>query len=294
MKTLDPGFQTHLESGHLTLCSCLVITIRDSGEVEGYTDNVEPLEVAGVPCETISTYTGKAFEVRQDYSVSDMELTSSLSDLGIDAEEIASGKYDGAEFTMYLVNYSAAVLQGGTIKVVPPEMYDILHRGWIGDASAAEPVATIETRSLMQALQSKTGEVTSPICRTSLGRPRCGVDLGPHTVTGTVGSVILDKTEFNDPGRTEADNIFAYGVIRWATGAANENQEMEVKASSSTGDIVLSAPLRKPMATGDAYSMHRGCNRLASTCEVVFNNIERMRAEIFLIGEDQLAKFGRQ
>ncbi len=294
MKTLDPSFQAHLESGNTTLCSCLVITIRDTGEVEGYTDNVEPLEVAGVECKTISAYTGKALETRQDYSVADMQVVASLSDLGIAVEEIASGKYDGATFVTYLVNYGAAYQGPGLVKIVPPEMYDILHRGWIGDASVSEPTATLETRSLTQQLQSKTGQVTSPICRTSLGRPRCGVDLAPFTVTGTVTTVGDPKTEFNDLARTEADNYFAYGVIQWATGAANEDQRMEVKKNTSTGDITLSAPVRKPIEAGDPYIMHRGCNRLATTCKTVFNNIERMRAEIFLIGEDNLAKFGRQ
>lgn len=293
MKTLDPAFQAHLESGNTTLCSALVLTLRDSGDVEGYTDNVEGLEVAGVECTTISTYTGKAFEVRQDYSVSDMELTASLDSLGIDGPEIASGKYDGAEFVLYLVNYGAAVLMG-QVKVVPPEMYDIMHRGFIGDASVSSPAALIETRSLTQLLQGKTGETTSPICRADLGDERCGVDLAPFTVTGTIDSVTEDKTEFNDTARTEADNYFSYGVIRFTTGAANEGQSMEVKASTATGQITLAAPIRKPMATGDAYEMHRGCDRLPTTCLSVFNNRERMRAEIFLIGEDNLAKFGRQ
>lgn len=293
MKTLDAAFQSHLESGNTTLCSCLVITLKETGAVEGYTDNVEPLKVAGVLCNTISTYTGKALEARQDYSVADMQLQASLDAMGIQAEDLADGKYDGAAFVMYLVNYGAADLDGFD-KVVPAGQYDILHRGWIGDTSTLEPVAELETRSLMQVLQSKTGEVTSPICRTSLGRPRCGVNLSTYTVTGTVDTVLEAKTAFNDLTRTEPANTYSYGVIRWATGAANESQEMEVKRSTSGGDITLSAPLRKPIEAGDAYAMHRGCNRLATTCKGVFDNIDNMRAEIFLIGEDQNAKFGRQ
>lgn len=283
MKTLGAAMLEHLASGFTTLCSAVVLRPKD-GTVLGFTDNVEALEVDGVLCKTISASASKANQSRADLSVAQLETDILLDDEAITEADILGGRYDFAEWTLYLVNYE------------DPTMFDIMREGWVGEAKTSQPIASVETRGLSQILQKPDGVVTSPTCRASLGDVRCGVPLATHTVTGSVTSVDSgsDRTIFRDSSIAEVADLFAYGVVTWASGAQNAGLQMEVKSSATNGWFELVSPMRFPVATGDAFDVVRGCNRLSTTCENEFDNLERMDAEIFLIGVDQLGRFGRQ
>lgn len=281
MKTLDPALQAHLDSNRWALCSAIILDLTD-GTTLGFTDHQKSLTVDSVVCSPVSAYTGAALAQKADLSVGNSEMDVLLDSGGIDETDVLGGRYNFARYRLYLVKYTAPVL------------YHKISAGWLGEAITGGPVARIESRDLAQALQGRLGEVMSPTCRASLGDFRCGVSLATHTVTGTVTTIVEDKISFTDSSRTESLDHFAYGKMTWATGAANAGLSMEVKSSTSGGEFVLAMPMSANFATGDGYSVYRGCNRLPTTCKGVFNNINRIRAEIFLIGEDQFAKFGRQ
>lgn len=280
MKSLATGFQAHLDSGVTTLCTCWKIT-RKNGLVLGFTDNVVALTVDAQAYVATSAYSASSIEGRSDLSVPNMELVGVLDAAAITDDDLLGGAYDHAEVEILLVNYA------------DPTQYVTIRRGWIGEVTAHEGYFSAELRGMAQALQQRIGEVLSPTCRASLGDIRCAVALATHTVTGAVTSV-TDKTIFRDSGRAEAADHFAYGVIAWATGSENAGLEIEVKSSATDGTFTLAAPLRNIPATGDGYSAVRGCNRLATTCTGVYANIEQFIGEPFLVGVDEIGKFGRQ
>lgn len=281
MKTNTTGLFAHLASGNTTVSLAWRITRKDS-VIEGYTDNVTDLVVDGTTCEALtSTFRGSNIETRAEASVANMDVEVLLSAAGIDRDDLLSGIYDFAAFEVFLVNYHDAT------------QFDIVRAGWLGEVSVSAAMATVEARGLAQALQQRIGEVTSATCRADFGDVRCGVSLATWTATGTLTSV-TDKTQFRDSAATSPPGSYQYGLLTFSTGAANAGQQMEVKEFSASGAFVISAPVRQMPATGDAYSCYAGCNKLATTCKTTFSNIANMRAEVFLIGQDELLRFGRQ
>lgn len=280
MKTLSTGFQAALEQSTTTLCTAWKVELTD-GSTLGFTDHVQALTVDGVLFEPESAYDASNIETRGELSVANLEMFGLLDSEAITEADLIGGRYDNAAITVYLVDYSN------------PLNYDIMRRGWVGEVSVAQDSFSAEMRGLAQALQQPVGEQTSPTCRADLGDVRCGVSLATHTVTGSITS-ITDKSIFRDSARTEAEDFFAFGVLTWATGAANAGLQYEVKASATDGTFTLIEPARNTIATGDGYSVYRGCNKLATTCKNVFSNLDNQRAELFIAGVGELAKFGRQ
>lgn len=280
MKTLSTGFLAHLSGGNTTLCTAWRITRADA-VVEGYTDHVEAITVDGTVCEVSSAYRTSNMETRAELSVANLEVQAVLDSTGLAGDDLNRGVYDYAQFEVFLVNYAA------------PTQYDTARRGWFGEQSTRGAMAMIEARGMAQALQQRIGIVTTPACRADLGDVECGVSLATWTATGTLTSV-ADKVSFRDSAATSPPAALEFGTITFSTGAVNAGQQMEVKSFSASGGFELSAPLRQTPATGDAYSCYAGCNKLATTCRAGFDNIDRIRAEIFLVGSDELSRFGRQ
>ena len=282
MKTLDSDLETHLAGKRYQLCTALIVTLRDGSTKEGFIDHQEERTVDSVVCSPTRTYAASQFKQNANLAVGNAEFDVILSSAGISDADVLNGKYNGARYKLYLVKYT------------DPIAWHVISAGWLGEASQNQPIARIEARDLAQALQGPQGERASPTCRNDLGDVNCGISLATHTVTGTITGIDEDKVAFTDSTRTESVNFFAYGLLTWTTGAQNAGRSMEVKSSTSGGKIVLAMPMGKSFATGDSYSVYRGCNRLPTTCKTVFNNLARIRAEVFLVGDDELGKFGRQ
>lgn len=279
MKTLATGFQAHLDSGSTRLCSAIRITRRDA-EVFGFTDHAETVTVDGTDCEPTSAYSGSAIESRADLAPSNSDLMAALDSVAITKADLLGGVWDDAAFELLIVNYET------------PAQYAQIGGGWLGEVSVGEIEATVEARGIASALQQRFGEVLSAACRADLGDAACGVALAGFTATGAVTSV-TSKTTFRDS--SQAATGLEWGLLTWATGAANAGAAMEVKQFTSTsGEFSLAAPLRFTPATGDGYSVYAGCNKLATSCRDDFSNIDELRGEIFLTGSDDLGKFGRQ
>lgn len=281
MKSLDSALETHLQTKRWALCSAMILDLTD-GTTIGLTDHQTAITVDAVECSPVRAYTGQAIASKADLSVGNSDVDVILDSSAINESDVLGGRYNFARYRTYICKYTE------------PVAYQQIDSGWLGNAQVGGPVARIETRDLAQALQGQLGERMSPTCRASLGDLRCGVSLATHTVAGTITSINEDKVSFTDSTRAESVNFFSYGKLTWTTGAANAGLSMEVKSSTSGGVLTLAMPMPKSFATGDGYSVYRGCNRMPTTCKGVFNNINRIRAEVFLVGEDEIAKFGRQ
>ncbi len=278
MLSLSPAYNTHLAGEVTQLATCWKITRRDS-MVLGFTDHPSDLTVSGVLYQAALGYSATDVSTSSDLAVDNLDLQAFIDSPSITEPDLMAGIWDYASIEIFEVitsNLSAGVRR--------------LRRGRIGEVSLGRTTFEAELRGLSQAFTQQLCELTSPTCRAALGDTRCGVNLGPITVTGTVTS-ITSALVWTDSSRAEAADFFKYAKLTWTSGA-NAGYSMEVKAHAAGGIITMQLPMPYPIAVGDAYSLPPGCDKLLATCVTKFSNVVRFRGEPHLPGQDELLKVG--
>lgn len=80
------------------------------------------------------------------------------------------------------------------------QMGELIYRtGTLGEVTLQRGTFVAELRGLTQAYTRTIGQLTSPMCRTTLGSPLCTIDLTPFTFTATVTGV--NPSESIDPAQ---------------------------------------------------------------------------------------------
>jgi len=276
MKTLSPALASHLKAELSTLARLIKITRTDS-VVLGFTDHDRDLVVDGVTYLADSAFQASAMQARQGLSTDNLDIAGILNSAAISDTDIADGKYDHARVDVYLCNW--ADLSQGVMQ---------LRRGWMGELVVKGNEYQAELRGLHDLLQRPVGSTFTPECRHVLGDSRCAVSLASHTVTGTVTSV-LDSGRFYDSARTESDTTFAYGLLTWTSGA-NTGKAVEVK-SYADKLFTLWLPQTQSIATGDGYSVYRGCDKRYETCRTIFSNLANFGGFPHLPGVDRMLNY---
>lgn len=278
MKPVPPALQAHLD-GELTTLAELVRLTRADGVVLGFTTHDADLVVDGITYRADGSLTIRRLDAATLPGARSTSATGLLASGFLEAADIEAGLYDHARLDVFLVNW-ADVAQG----VVP------LQRGWIGEVTRMGSQYVAEWRNFHDLLRQRVGEVYTPECRYDHGDSRCGVDLDALAVTGTVTSA-ADALTFTDTARTEADGVFACGALRWTSGA-NEGITVEVRAwDAATKTFGLWLPMPHPIAPGDAYRVHPGCDKRLATCANVFNNVVRFGGFPYLPGVGRIMKY---
>ena len=141
---------------------------------------------------------------------------------------------------------------------------------------------------------------------TAAETPAYDTTLGTETTDGTAvfealeawsrsGTVVdvVDRTTFTatiDEPRAD-DGWFAGGVLTWETGA-NAGRAIEVKSwEQVAGLIELLLPPGYPIASGDAFRLHPGCDKRLETCIDRFANVLNFRGEPYVPGQDLLMTY---
>ncbi len=90
---------------------------------------------------------------------------------------------------------------------------------------------------------------------------------------------------------SDTDDHYKYGAITWTSGA-NDGLVMEVKGwTDSTRELELFLPMPYAMAVGDRFSIYPGCDKTKEVCFTTFDNIDNMRAEPHVPGEDGTLRY---
>lgn len=276
MKARSAGLITHHGEPVHTRAWCWKITRRDA-QVFGFTSTDINLLIGGITYQASTGFTPSAIDGKADLSVPNLEVVGLLDSASITEADLLAGVWDGAAVEVFEVNYQD--LTQGVMT---------LRTGTIGTVRAGRTAFTAELRGLAQAMQQPVAELFSPACAADLGNARCGVDLGPLTVTGSV--TIADSARaFSDSTRTEADDYFGAGLITW-TGGLNAGLPMEVRSYvQSGGAFVLSLPMPYAVQVGDTYSLVPGCRKRAiEDCKAKFNNIVNFRGHPYVPGNDKV------
>ncbi len=280
MKTLAAGLAAHYATGSTTVAHCLAFT-RSDGQTFRFTSHDADLIVGGA-----------VYRAGPGLEVSDLVLTAGLApdnlelrilyaDDAITRADLLAGRWDGATFRLFAVNY--ADLTAGTDEILT---------GTTGEVRVTRDEAfTLELRGLKQALQRTRGVVTQKTCRYRLGDTACSVNLAPYTRTGTVSSVTSPRV-FTSSGLaagspTFAAGWFAEGVITFSTGL-NVGLSRKVKAYTAGGQIECLAPFPFAVVNGDAFEIVAGCGKRLEDCRNKFNNVLNFGGEPHLPGVDAL------
>jgi uncharacterized phage protein (TIGR02218 family) len=261
VKALTVPYKAHLALGTTTLATCWKATLQD-GTIIRATSHDRDITYNSELYPAASSYTKSDVVSASDMSPDNLELEGFLASPGITEEDVLSGRWDYAAIEIFEVNYT---------DTSPAMGRNVLRKGTLGEVSASRSKFRAELRGIMQAFSRRIVKVTTKECLADLGDSRCGVDLAPFTVTGTV-DVVTNYRQFTDAARTEAADWFTGGVITWTSGE-NNGLRMEVRRSTATGVIELHENMPFAITVGDTYSLHAGCSkRFEEDCIGKFSN----------------------
>lgn len=277
MKNISSNLQNHIAQEVTTLATCWKLTRRDT-TVLGFTNHDNDITFESQLYKASSGFTPTSIESSTQLNVDNLDVEGMLSSGSLTEADIMAGRYDFAEIEIFQVNYND--LTQGAIK---------LRRGWLGEVSFHRDYFIAEVRGMTQLLSQRIGELYSASCRATLGDERCKVDLGLHTVTGSVTSTI-SNIEFVDSGRSEVSGLYDFGTLTFTSGE-NQGLSVEVKEyilESTGGRIILALPMSSPIVSSDSYSLSKGCDKTISTCFNRFNNVVNFRGEPNVPGIDRM------
>ena len=265
MRDLPTGLAAAFASSVTTHCHCWTLT-RADGTVFGFTDHDRDLEIDGITFEAASGLRASESEREAGLASQGGEISGSLSSARITPEDIAAGRYDGAEIRRYLVDWQAPLLDF-TLDVM-----------WIGDIRQKDGAFIAETRDAFAKLDAVEGRRYQAQCDAALGDARCGFDLGSTgfslstTIASRQGEVTLAiaGADAFEPG------WFTRGVLR-VEGGAFDGLVRAIKEHRVDGVITLWEPLPDVVATGAGVTLSAGCDKRFSTCRDRFANAVNFR-----------------
>ena len=277
MRNLDPAIAEHLASGATTLCHCWLVARRDGVRL-GFTDHDRTLIIDGVACEPESGLSAAEWSATNDLAVDHGEATGAISSDRMTPEDIAAGRYDGAEVTLLRVNWRA------------PEQRFVLAKARIGEIERRGHQFTAELRGMGEALSRPVGRVYQRTCDAVVGDARCGVDLNaPAYFAEGVVTALVDEQRFIASGLEAFDaHWFDHGAVRWTSGAnAGLGGHIKTQVPGSAGAAIdLWTPPGGPIAIGDRFEARAGCDRRAETCAQKFSNLINFRGFHLMPGND--------
>ena len=271
----------------MKLATCMKIT-RTDNTVYGFTTYDKELVIDGVYYEPAASFNPSDIASSNTMDVDNLNVEGVLDSDTITEDELRAGRWDYAAFRIFQVNYSD-LTQG--------DKKD--RAGHLGEVTVHRQTFVAELMGMMEAYTISVGDLTQPMCRTSLGSSLCKFGLGSPNILSVSGTITLCETDFftlTDTSRTEQTGTFDEGVITFTSGLAN-GLSYEVKAyvlngSPNGGLWITKTPVAYDV-TGATYTMSQGCNRLFTTCRDTFNNVINFRGEPWLRGNDTLVQVGR-
>jgi uncharacterized phage protein (TIGR02218 family) len=254
---------------------------RSDGLSLGFTDHDGVLSFDGIEFRPEAGMSARALVQSVGLSVDNSEAVGALSDEKITEKDIMAGRWDGAEVTMWDVDWS------------DPSGRQLVFAGQLGEITRAAGAFHAELRGLAEPLNAPRGRVFQTTCSSRLGDAHCLVDcLRPEL------SCELSLTDPGDgrslalgSGSDHQTGWFERGRIEVLTGEA-EGLSGAIKADRKGAgagrhlDLWQALPILPQV--GDRVRLIAGCDKRAETCREKFNNYLNFRGFPHLPGEDWL------
>lgn len=281
MRTIPSALQARLDSGVTTLARCWLIT-RADGVTQGFTEHDADIVLDDVTCRSDSGLTCSEVTQRLGLAVDGSELSGALADDTLNEDDLAAGRYDGAQVELWMVDWGE------------PELSLLLAKGTLGEVRREGGAFTAEVRGLAQQLAAPTGRLYTATCSADLGDARCGVDLDDPAFrgSGTVAAPITTSRFSADGLGAFDDGWFTAGKLTFTSGA-NAGLSVEVKRHNkdSAVTIELWQAMPQPIEAGDAFTVTAGCDKRFATCHERFANAVNFRGFPHIPGNDFLVRY---
>lgn len=278
-RTIPIVLQSHLDGQSTTTCRLLQIKPA-RGDVFGYCSTNRPITFdasdgyGAITYQVMSGFDMSALVVTGDAAVDNAEArVLGLSGGPITEAKINAGVYDGAEFTIYEIDYTN--LTAGQCYVV--------QSGYIGKVKSLRgAMFTLELRSLIDLLRQEPWEKWQIGCRVKRFGSQDGEEMFPckYSLAGEwvedvpVTSVAVESNRtFTASSLAQAADYFAPGMVLWTTGF-NAGLSFEVEEFGSGGVISLLFPTPYVISAADEFDIRRDCTRNWSghnSCETYSN-----------------------
>ena len=267
----------HMAGGVTTLCRAWEIR-RADGLRLGFTDHDGDVVMEGAQFIASTGMAAKALQHTTGLSVDNTEAVGALSDAAIDEADLVAGRFDGAEVTIWLLNWA------------DPAQNMVEFRGTFGEVTRAGGAFKVDLRGLTEALNAPQGRVYQRGCSAVLGDATCRVNLdaGAYRAAMVVqeitasGEIVLTGTAVQE------DGWFQLGRFAVTSGAAAGLVGMVKRDQSIAGGrrVALWQSFAAPIAVGDTVTLEVGCDRAHTTCKTKFGNILNFQGFPHIPGED--------
>lgn len=293
-RTVPANLLAHIQEEVTTIATCWKITRRDA-QVFAFTDHDADIVFGAVTYLAATGFSPSEIALKDDASVSNLEVEGILDSATITEEDLIAGLFDYAAIEIFLVNYDDSPENGGipvglllalsypTFEAITDRI--ILHKGYLGEVSISKGKFHAEIRGLTQHLSQKVGDVYSPTCRAILGDTKCTKDLTAFTFVDAIDEVTSNQI-FYAGSLNQATGYFNGGEIEWTSGN-NDGLKMEIKEFME-GTVTLCLAMPFTLQVADAFIIKAGCDKQFSTCKDKFNNIANFRGEPHIPGQDKI------
>ncbi len=281
---MNATLQEHLADGTTHTCYCWALTRRD-GLTMGFTDHDRLIQFDGISFVPECGLSARALASTTGLSVNNTEALGVLQSDAISEADIDAGRYDGAQVTIWLVQWDQ------------PEARLVRFAGTIGEITRSAGGFQAELRGLTDALNQPQGRSYLRECNAVLGDERCGFDMTDpgFSVTAPVQTV-RGAHEFSFAAVTGFDEKwFEDGALEVLSGAgAGLRDVVKTDRHEGTGRVItLWQPIRALVQPGDTVRLTAGCNKRAATCRKKFSNFLNFRGFPDIPGDDWLVSVPR-
>ena len=277
MNGIGTALQAHVESGHTTLCRAWLI-IRKDGVSFAFTDHDLDLDFDGTVFKANAGLGAKALAQTTGLAVDNTEALGALSDASIREDEIEQGRFDGAEVTVWLVNWADVTARW------------LQFRGSIGELKRAGGAFRAEMRGLTEALNRPIGRVYQKPCTAVLGDGACKFQ------TLQEGFFADLPVQVQEDGRIFTWDGFNTFEAGWFTrgrldvlggpSAGLWGMVKHDRLEQDTRIIELWEPIWGAVEAGTKVRLTAGCDKRLGTCRIKFNNIRNYQGFPDLPSED--------
>lgn len=218
----------------------------------------------------------------------------------LDRDQVAVGKWDNARAYVFATSWTAPIEDEEAVTVFV-----------FGKATLNDDTWVVEFMGLIDALNQTVGPIYTAQCQNVLfdqtldgniiasTRSRCtgprsapdGPQLATFLRTGTV-TAVTSQYQFQDTARNEADEYFTSGQMRFTSGSNAGLKAIQIKQSTSGGQIILHEAAYHPIQPGDAYEIIPGCRKRLVDCQA-WNNVKNMNAFPHIPAPTEYTQIGR-
>ncbi|RLC34903.1 hypothetical protein DRH14_02005 [Candidatus Shapirobacteria bacterium] len=263
-KTASAPMATHIAESVTTLAIGWKITRTDAA-VYGFSTHDVNKDISGVTYVAMTGTDTTSPGNKDDLSVATMDISGLFNSDAITEDDLRNGLWNGARVECFFFNWADVSM--GIVEIFP---------GWFGDITIKDDTYEVELRGLTDALKTNMLRTVTPECDAEFGGTRCGVDLDLLEQSGTVATVI-DQRTFTTAGLSITSNDeFNQGKVLWTSGN-NSGTYSEVRDSTLVGQLTLFLKEKQTIQIGDGFDLWPGCDKRLETCRDTYSNTERFR-----------------